>query len=69
MGESTSVQERFLDRLKDGKRLVTVFVTNGFQLKGLIADHDRYTILLLESSGKQNLIYKSAVSTVVGEDA
>ena len=69
MSESTSIQEQFLNRLKDGKRLVTVFVTNGFQLKGLIADHDRYTILLLESSGKQNLIYKSAVSTVVRENA
>ena len=69
MSESTSIQEQFLNRLKDGKRLVTVFVTNGFQLKGVIADHDRYTILLLESSGKQNLIYKSNVSTVVGEDA
>jgi host factor-I protein len=43
---------------------VTVFLTNGFQLKGLIKSYDNYTVLL-ESDGKQQLIYKHAISTYV----
>lgn len=41
---------------------VTVFLLNGFQLKGLIKSYDNFTVLL-ESEGKQHLIYKHAIST------
>lgn len=43
---------------------VTVFLLNGFQLKGLIKSYDNFTVLL-ESEGKQQLIYKHAISTFV----
>ena len=60
--KSINLQETFLNHLRKNNIFVTVFLTNGFQLKGLIKSYDNFTILL-ESEGKQNLIYKHAIST------
>lgn len=59
-----NMQEVFLNALRKNNMYVTVFLLNGFQLKGLIKSYDNYTILL-ESEGKQQLIYKHAISTYV----
>lgn len=42
---------------------VTIYLMNGFQLKGLVRGFDNYTIIL-DSDGKQQLVYKHAVSTI-----
>lgn len=64
--EKTNIQNDFLNRLKDEHRRVTVITVNGFQIKGLITGHDQYTIQMeMDVSGKQLLVYKSAVSTIV----
>jgi host factor-I protein len=60
--KSINLQETFLNHLRKNNVFVTVFLLNGFQLKGLIKSYDNFTILL-ESEGKQNLIYKHAIST------
>ena len=60
--KSINLQETFLNYLRKNNIFVTVFLTNGFQLKGLVKSYDNFTILL-ESDGKQNLIYKHAIST------
>ena len=60
--KSINLQETFLNHLRKNNIFVTVFLTNGFQLKGLVKSYDNFTILL-ESDGKQNLIYKHAIST------
>ena len=60
--KSINLQETFLNYLRKNNIYVTVFLTNGFQLKGLVKSYDNFTILL-ESEGKQNLIYKHAIST------
>ena len=60
--KSINLQETFLNHLRKNNIFVTVFLTNGFQLKGLIKSYDNFTILL-ESEGKQNLIYRHAIST------
>ena len=59
-----NMQDIFLNSLRKNNTFVTVFLTNGFQLKGLIKSYDNYTVLL-ESDGKQQLIYKHAISTYV----
>ncbi len=59
-----NMQETFLNSLRKNNTFVTVFLLNGFQLKGLIKSYDNYTVLL-ESDGKQQLIYKHAISTYV----
>lgn len=58
------MQDIFLNTLRKNDIFVTVFLMNGFQLKGLIKSYDNYTVLL-ETDGKQQLIYKHAISTYV----
>lgn len=57
-----NMQDVFLNSLRKNNTFVTIFLLNGFQLKGLIKSYDNYTVLL-ESEGKQQLIYKHAIST------
>lgn len=59
-----NIQDVFLNQLRKNKVFVTVFLLNGFQLKGLVKSYDNFTVLL-ESDGKQQLIYKHAISTFV----
>ena len=62
--KSINLQETFLNSLRKNNTFVTVFLLNGFQLKGLVKSYDNFTVLL-ESEGKQHLIYKHAISTFV----
>lgn len=40
-----------------------IFLVNGFQMRGTITGFDAFTVVLT-AEGKQNLIYKHAISTV-----
>jgi len=42
---------------------VTIYLTNGFQLKGMVKGFDNFTVVL-DSEGKQQLVYKHAISTI-----
>lgn len=57
-----NIQDTYLNQLRKNNIFVTVFLLNGFQLKGVIKSYDNFTVLL-ESDGKQQLIYKHAIST------
>lgn len=58
-----NLQDVFLNQARKEKIPVTVFLVNGFQLKGLIRGFDEFTVIL-DCDGKQNLVYKHAISTV-----
>lgn len=58
-----NIQETFLEKAEKQKISVTLFLMNGFQMRGTILGSDAFTVLL-ESEGRQNLIYKHAISTV-----
>ena len=58
------LQDLFLNQARKEKMLVTVFLTNGFQLKGYVRGFDSFTVVL-DSDGRQQLIYKHALSTIV----
>lgn len=62
MTQSVNVQDYFLNQLRKEHMAVTVILTNGFQLRGVLKAFDNFTILL-ETDGKQQLIYKHAIST------
>ena len=64
MHMSTALQDDLLDEIVTGKIPVTVFLMNGFQIKGLILDHDD-AIAVLEVDGKQQIVYKHAISTII----
>jgi len=58
-----NLQDVFLNQIRKDKIAVTVYMTNGYQLKGYVKGFDSFTVVL-DSEGKQQLIYKHAISTV-----
>jgi len=62
MKQSINIQDQVLNQLRKDSTGVTVFLLDGFQLRGLIKGFDNFTVLL-ETEGKQQLIYKHAIST------
>ncbi|MCH7322125.1 MULTISPECIES: RNA chaperone Hfq [Solibacillus] len=64
MTKSINLQDTFLNNIRKNNIFVTVFLLNGFQLKGQVKSYDNFTVLL-ETEGKQQLIYKHAISTFV----
>lgn len=58
------MQTTFLDAVRQNHVPVTVFLVNGFQIRGTIQGSDNFTVVV-ESEGKQQVIYKHAISTVV----
>lgn len=59
-----NLQDLFLNQCRKEKTMVTIFLTNGFQFKGLVTGFDSFTVVL-DSEGKQQLVYKHAISTIV----
>lgn len=64
MSKVINLQDMLLNQLRKEKVLSVVFLTNGFQLKGTIKGFDNF-VVILESEGKQQMIYKHAISTLV----
>ena len=64
MQKTQNLQDSFLNQLRKDKSTVTMFLMNGFQLHGVVKSFDGFTVVL-DSEGKQQLIYKHAISTVV----
>jgi host factor-I protein len=58
-----NLQDIFLNGARKNKIPVTVFLTNGFQMKGNVKGFDSFTVVL-DSDGKQMMIYKHAISTI-----
>ncbi|MDR1753983.1 MAG: RNA chaperone Hfq [Eubacterium sp.] len=63
MAKDINLQDVFLNQARKEKIPVTIYITNGFQFKGTVKGFDNYTVIL-DSDGKQNLIYKHAISTI-----
>ena len=64
MQKTQNLQDAFLNQLRRDKISVTMFLMNGFQMHGIVRGFDGFTVVL-DSEGKQQLIYKHAISTVV----
>ena len=61
------LQDSFLNEARVRRTPVTVFMTNGFQQRGVISSFDGFTVLLT-NAGKQYLVYKHAISTIVPQE-
>ena len=66
MQKSNSLQDSFLTRACQERRGVTVFLMNGYQLRGQVAGFDAF-VVFLTTDGKQQMIYKHAISTITPE--
>ena len=64
MQAKMNLQDTFLNLTRKDRIPVTVFLTNGFQMRGSVKGFDSY-VIVLDSEGKQQLIYKHAVSTII----
>ena len=63
MSEQNNLQEAILSEVRRDKIPVTLFLMNGFQLRGTITGYDSFVVVLV-TDGKQQMIYKHAISTL-----
>ena len=68
MQKSNNLQDLFLFRARKTHANVTVFLMNGYQLRGQITGFDAFVVVLM-TGDKQQVIYKHAISTIVPERA
>ena len=66
MQKPVNLQDLFLSRARKLKANVTLFLMNGYQLRGTIAGFDQFVVVLM-SENKQQIIYKHAISTIAPE--
>ena len=63
MSDTINLQEAILSEVRREKIPVTLFLMNGFQLRGTITGYDSFVVVLV-TDGKQQMIYKHAISTL-----
>ena len=63
MQKTNNLQEIFLTQLRRERRPVTMFLMNGFQMRGYVTGFDAFSVVLT-SDGKQMFVYKHAISTI-----
>lgn len=63
MQKTNNLQDIFLNHARKDNVPVTLFLMNGFQLRGTIGGFDCF-VVVLDSEGKQQIIYKHAISTI-----
>ena len=66
MQKTNNLQDLFLTRLNRTRANVTFFLMNGYQLRGQVAGFDAFVVFLI-TDGKQQMIYKHAISTITPE--
>ena len=62
--QSFNLQDNFLNQAIKNNIQVTVFLVNGYKLQGVICGFNNFTVLL-EVDGKQQMLYKHAISTII----
>lgn len=60
---SMNLQDVFLNQLRRERISLTVYLINGFQLKGIIKGFDNF-VIVIEAEGRQQVVYKHAISTI-----
>lgn len=63
MQKTQNLQDAFLNYIRREKIPVTLFLMNGFQLRGVVRSFDSF-VVLIDADGRQQMIYKHAISTV-----
>ena len=63
MQSKANLQDIFLLRARRDRIPVTMFLMNGFQMRGTIMGFDAF-VVVLDSEGRQQVISKHAISTI-----
>jgi host factor-I protein len=64
MQNKANLQDIFLTRARRDRVPTTLFLMNGFQLRGVIVGFDAF-VVIIDTDGRQQIIYKHAISTIV----
>ena len=64
MNKNINLQDVFLNQARKEQVMVKLILMNGYQFKGFVKGFDSY-VVILDCEGKQNVVYKHAISTVV----
>ena len=64
MSETITLQDAILKECIRDHVPVTLFLMNGFQLRGIITGFDSFVVVLVSDGNKQQMIYKHAISTL-----
>lgn len=64
MSEAMNLQDALLRQVLKERLPVTLFLMNGFQLRGVVTGFDNFVVILV-TDNKQQMIYKHAISTLV----
>lgn len=64
MKSEINLQDTFLNKARQEKVPLTIFLTNGFQFRGIVRGFDSF-VILFDCDGRQEMIYKHAISTVI----
>lgn len=64
MKANINLQDIFLNKVRKENKEVSIYLINGYQIKGTIKGFDNY-VIIMESGEKQQLIYKHAISTII----
>lgn len=59
-----NLQDIFLNQVRKEHVAVTIYLINGFQLRGMVRGFDNFTVILENETKQQQLIYKHAISTI-----
>ena len=62
--KTTSLQEFYLNSIRKENITATFFLVNGYQIKGQLKAFDSFS-LMIDSDGKQQMVYKHAISTIM----
>lgn len=62
--QPVNIQDTFLNQVRKERIPVIVYLVNGFQIRGAVKAFDNFTIVV-ESDGKQQMVYKHAISTFI----
>ena len=63
MPDAVNLQDAILKEVRRDRVPVALFLMNGFQLRGIITGFDSFVVVLV-TDGKQQMIYKHAISTL-----
>ena len=63
MSDIQNLQDAILNEVRRDRVPITLFLMNGFQLRGIITGFDSFVVVLV-TDGKQQMIYKHAISTL-----
>ncbi len=66
MPKTNNLQDVFLAQLRRSHVNVTLFLMNGFQMRGVVTGFDAF-VVVVNTEGRQQVVYKHAISTIAPE--